>query len=78
MDTATIRRITKARGVAGEIAFTAFVTYPGEGESCVTFHGSVYGGPVVMVTAGNPRGTFVTNPDRFGEFGEAWVRAFFA
>lgn len=78
MDTATIRRITEARGVAGQIAFSAFVTYPGEDESCVTFVGNVYGGPVVMVTEGNPRGTFVTDPGRFGEFGEAWVRAFFA
>jgi hypothetical protein len=32
-----------------------------------------------MVTPGNPRGMFVTAPERFGEtFGPSWVRAFFA
>lgn len=72
-----VRRITKARGVAGALTFSAFVTYPGEAESVVTFHGSVYGGPVVMETktAGQ---LFVTDPGRFGEFGEEWVRRFFA
>lgn len=76
-EAATVRRITKARGVAGALTFCAFVSYPGEDESVVTFHGSVYGGPVVMETEHGGQ-MFVTEPARFGEFGEGWVRNFFA
>lgn len=47
-------------GVAGSLEVRALVRYPDEAElSRVSFVGSVYGGPVVMVTAGNPGGVFV-------------------
>jgi hypothetical protein len=74
----TLGKITKERGVAGQVAYSVAVTYEGGPTDTVRFVGSTYGGPVVMVTAGNPRGMFVTDPDRFGEFGPEWVRRFFA
>jgi hypothetical protein len=70
----TIRRVN---GVAGQIAYTVEVTYPEEKPSRVTFVGSVYGGPVLMQTPGNPAGTFVTDAARFGKFSPEWVRRFF-
>jgi hypothetical protein len=74
---ATVRKVTRHAGIAGQVSYSAVVGYPGEDDSTVTFVGSVYGGPVVMVT---PSGTqvFVTDPDRFGTFGSQWVRRFFA
>jgi len=74
----TLGPIGRRRGVAGQVSYTVEVTYPGEEPSCVTFVGSTYGPPIVMVTPGNPRGQFVRDPERFGEFGEEWVRRFFA
>ena len=74
----TLSRIKRANGVAGRIAYYVTVTYPQEPPYTVTFVGSVYGGPIVMVTAGNPGGTFVRNSERFGPFGPEWVRRFFA
>jgi hypothetical protein len=82
----TLGRIVRHAGVAGQLAYSVSVAYQlpdgtMERASVVTFTGSVYGtpGPVVMVTPGIPRGTFVTDPGRFGEtFGPEWVRAFFA
>jgi hypothetical protein len=77
----TLGRIVRHAGIAGQLAYSVSVAYPNERASVVTFTGSVYGtpGPVVMVTPGNPRGMFVTSPERFGEtFGPAWVRSFFA
>ena len=76
----TLGRIVRHAGIAGQLAYSVSVTYPGERASVVTFTGSVYGapGPVVMVTPGNPRGMFVTDAGRFGEkFGPEWVRRFF-
>lgn len=73
---ATVRKIAKASGVAGEVAFTAWVSYPDEAERTVTFVGSVYGGPVVMVTDAAGQ-VFVRDPDRFGPFGREWVARFF-
>lgn len=73
-----VQKITKTRGVAGQVAYTAVVVYSGEEPSTVTFVGSTYGGPVVMQTPADPRGTFVTEPDRFGPFGAEWIRRFFS
>jgi hypothetical protein len=64
--------IRRHSGIAGQFAVSAEVTYPGEPMRAVTFTGS-NGGPVVMTTAE----TFVTDPGRFGKFGETWVRKFF-
>jgi hypothetical protein len=72
----TIHSITKTQGVAGQVAYIARVEYENEAQSVVTFVGSEYGGPVVMVTEHAQH--FVTDPGRFGKFGPQWVRNFFA
>lgn len=77
METATLSEIRKEGGVAGQVAYSVTVFYPDEPPSTVRFVGDVYGGPVLMQTPGNPLGTWVTNPDRFGRFGPEWVRRFF-
>lgn len=74
---ATLGKITKQNGPAGQVSYTVPVTYPGEPAETVTFVGSTYGGPVVMVTPAGHQ-TFVTDPGRHGEFGPEWVRRFFA
>ena len=75
-DVATIEKITRANGVAGQVSYTAKVAYPGEPTSEVTFVGSVYGGPVIMVLPSG-RQTFVTESSQYGKFGPQWVRNFF-
>lgn len=72
-----IQKITKASGVAGQVQYTAVVEYPEEAPSTVAFVGNTLGGPVVMITESGHQ-TFVTAPERFGKFGESWVRSFFA
>lgn len=71
-----IGRIRRRNGLLGQISYTVNVTYPGEPAMTLTFVGSEYGGPVVMVS---PTGSqmFVTDPGRFGTFGPEWVRRFF-
>jgi hypothetical protein len=76
-DSPILSRIKRYNGITGQMAYDVTVTYPGETPEPVTFVGSVYGGPIVMVTRGNPGGTFVTHPERFGPFGPEWVRRFF-
>lgn len=73
---AEVVSVKRERGVAGQVSYSAAVRYPGETVSIVSFVGSVYGGPVVMVTPSGAQ-TFVTDPSRFGEFGEEWVKRFF-
>lgn len=77
-------RITKIRSngtFAGQRSITAFTQYPGERQSRWEFVGpskSIGGsGPVVMIDEAG-RQTTVRDPSRFGEFGPAWVRRFFA
>lgn len=71
----TIHSIKRHPGIAGQFSVTAEVSYPDEPIRFVfSFVGSVYGGPVVMRTGTVE--TFVTNPSRFGDFGEGWVRRF--
>lgn len=56
-DTApTLSKITRHNGIAGQVSYLVDVTYPGEDAARIEFIGSVYGGPVVMVTPGNPDG----------------------
>lgn len=76
LDIPKLATITRHRGIADQVSYSATVTYPGEDPATLTFVGSHHGGPVVMVT---PTGTqtFVTDPDRFGTFGPEWVRRFF-
>lgn len=66
------------KGIAGQYAINAMVRYPGEAVSRVSFVGSIYGGPIVMVTTGGAQ-VFVSSPERFGErLTLQWVRNFFA
>lgn len=74
--TPTLGPIRRESGVAGQFALVVDVTYPGEPTRTVSFVGSVYGGPVVMIDEHDNQ-TFVTEPGRFGEFGKDWVKAFF-
>lgn len=77
-DQATINTMTRRKGIAGQFAIAVSVSYPDEPASDLAFVGSIYGGPIVMVTPGNPQGQFVDNPGRFGVFlNEEWVRGFF-
>ena len=71
-----VTKIFRRKGVAGQFAVQATVTYPGEEPRTVEFVGSVYGGPVLMVTEHGQ--TWVTDPGRFGTFGKGWVVRFFA
>lgn len=72
-----VGKITRTNGVAGQISYATVVTYPGEEGGKVSFVGSTYGGPVLMLTPGCPDGVFVTDPARFGKFSPEWVRRFF-
>lgn len=75
---ATIDRLQTNRGIAGQVAITAHVTYAASKiKGHVTFVGSTYGGPVVMVFDTGHQ-TFVDDPGRFGAFGREWVRRFYA
>lgn len=73
----TIHSVKRRAGVAGQFSVIVEVEYPGEPMHVVEFVGSTYGGPVVMILPGGAQ-TFVSEPGRFGEFGEDWARAFFA
>lgn len=74
--TPTVAKMFIRKGVAGQFAVQATVTYPGEEPRVVEFVGSAYGGPVLMVTEHGE--TWVTDPGRFGTFGKGWVKRFFA
>ena len=72
-------RITRQNGPAGQISFTAETA-----DGPLTFVGSAYGGPIVMVMPSGTQ-TFVSDPGRFADsrkFGnlldEQWVRNFLA
>jgi len=71
-----LKKTVVHNGLAGQFSVVAAVQYPEEEIRLVTFVGSVYGGPVVMVTE-NGHQEFVSQPGRFGEFGVEWVRRFF-
>lgn len=74
-----IGKIKKKAGVADQVAYDLTVQYPDEEPMKTGFVGHTYGRPgvIVMVTPGNPKGSFVRDPERFGDtFDESWVRAF--
>lgn len=73
-DSPQIHRVRRHAGIAGQFSVSADVTYPDEPQSNIEFVGSTYGGPVVMRTG--TLEAFVSDPGRFGKFGEDWVRRF--
>jgi hypothetical protein len=76
-DKATLGEIKRHNVVADQVAYSVPVAYPGESAQTVMFVSSLHGGPIVMQTPNDSRGTFVSNPGRFGDFGPEWVRRFF-
>lgn len=75
---ATVQSITKTAGIAGQVRLTAAVQYPGEDTSTVSFVGSIYGGPVLMLTEGFPEGIWVRDSGRYGDkFDPEWIKRFF-
>lgn len=75
MSDVIVHRVKRTNGIAGQFSVVTDVQYPDEPIRSVEFISSVYGGPVVIRTGKVE--TFVTDPGRFGEFGEAWARRFF-
>lgn len=76
-DKPRILKISRGTSFAGQRSITVTVQYAGEEPKRVEFVGPTSGaGPVVMVTGKHQ--TFVTDPSRFGAFGQSWVRRFFA
>ncbi len=73
----TILSIKSTNEIGGRVAHMATVQWPGEEPEVVGFIGSIYGGPVVMVTETFGQ-VFVTDPGRFGDFSVEWVRRFYA
>lgn len=78
MTAPTVTKIVRHNGVAGQFSLQATVVYPGQDPQIVEFVGSSYDGPgpVLMVTDAGHH--WVDDPGRFGRFGTAWVRRFFA
>lgn len=72
----TLGKISRHNGPAGQVSYSVAVTHPGEAPDTITFVGSAYGGPVVMVHPLYGQ-TFVSDPDRHGPFGPEWVRRFY-
>ena len=81
MTAPTIHKITKRGSIAGEYALIVSVQYDDQdAPDTVTFKGSVYGGPILMITKGIPGGVFVSQrvTDNIGtKLDTRWVRRFF-
>ena len=78
-DSPVVSHIQTRNIIAGEFQVTATVQYPGEESSRVGFVGSVYGGPIVMVTPSGHQ-VFVSQAvtDRIGaKLDAGWVARFF-
>jgi hypothetical protein len=64
-------KINKQNGPAGQVSYTAETD-----NGPLTFVGSVYGGPIVMITPSGHQ-TFVSDPGRFGNIlDETWIQNF--
>lgn len=75
-----VKSIKRRNGIAGQTQFTAVVQYPDESPMTIAFVGypdPTTTGPVVTISPSGHQ-MFVTDPSRFGPFGEQWVRRFFA
>lgn len=71
-----LSNLRRHNGIAGQISYTVTVQYEGEPAEQLQFVGSIYSGPVVMVSPTGAQ-TFVTDPERFGQLSPEWVRRFF-
>ena len=73
-----VTNVKRHAGVAGQYEVSATVEYEGEEPQRVTFSGSAYGGPIVMVT---PSSQVFVSQDVIARLGgglsESWVRRFF-
>ena len=64
--------------MADRVAYSVNVTYPGSPMHRTVFTGPTHEhGPVVMVMHDGLQ-AYVEEPSRFGPFGKAWVRRFYA
>ena len=74
-----VTSIKRTNGIAGQYQYSATVQYPGEDAATVVwFVGSVYGGPIVMVTPSIATSVSRSVTDRIGStLDESWVRRFF-
>ena len=80
MSAPTVLSVKRRNGVAGAFELVASVQYLGESPESVTFVGSAYGAPIVMVLPSGLQ-TFVSRDvtDRIGsELTPEWVARFFA
>lgn len=74
----TLGKIRRTDGVAGQFQISAEVTYSGEPMKIVSFVGSEYGSPGVIVMISSGHQIRVDEPQRFGEkLSIDWVRKFF-
>jgi len=75
--TPEVHGIARHLGVAGQVAYTATLTYPGAAQTTVTCTGSRYGtpGPVFMTWGDDV--ILVDSPERFGPwFDRSWMHNF--
>jgi hypothetical protein len=78
-DGPTVTNVKRHAGIAGQYSISAEVQYPNETPQSVSFVGSTYGGPIVMVRP-NGRQVFIDRAvtDRIGEkLTPEWVARFF-
>ena len=76
--------LVRTDGLAGQISVTHYIAGGGDDSrgQWAQFVGSLYGGPVVLVVPSTVSGTlqtFVTDPERFGDFATnplAWAKSF--
>lgn len=75
---ATLGKITRTNGVAGQFQLSTTLTYPNGDSLPIGFVSSTYGGPIMIVTPDFPDGFRVDEPTRFGGDGltPEWVSAF--
>jgi hypothetical protein len=77
-DNPTVTNVKRHAGIAGAYSISAAVQYDGEPGDRVEFVGSVYGGPIVMVTPAGETAVSSAVTDRIGsELSPEWVARFF-
>lgn len=73
-----VTNIKRHAGIAGQYEISATAQYDGEDAETVTFTGSVYGGPILMVTPSGVQFVSSAVTDRIGsKLTPEWVTRFF-